>query len=154
MIGVGVNIYVCQHEQGKVIGVGVNIYVCQHEQGKVIGVGVNIYVCSWKEKILNHTLAIDSQFQIFAVGLLFEFIDYLYYCFLQKCFPRRVIQGIPYIMCTLLYLSGWMTQSPAQMHRKVSSFSKLELASEKGQNPCKLGKNVNMRSSALEKVRH
>ena len=38
-------------------------------------------------------------------------------CALQKCFPRRVNQGFSYIMHTLLYLSGWMTQLPAQMHR-------------------------------------
>ena len=33
---------------------------------------------------LNHTLAIDSPFQTFAVGLLVEFIDWLHH---QKRFP-------------------------------------------------------------------
>ena len=56
-------------------------------------------------------------FQTFTVGLLVEFIDYLYHCELQKRFPRQVNQGFSYIMRTLLYLSGWMTQLPAQMHR-------------------------------------
>ena len=46
----------------------------QREQGKVIGVDVHIYVCGPK-KFFNHTLAIDSPFQTYAVGLLVEFID-------------------------------------------------------------------------------
>ena len=49
----------------------------QRERGKVIGVGVHIlclYVCGPKKK-LNRTLAIDSPFQTYAVGLLVEFID-------------------------------------------------------------------------------
>ena len=49
----------------------------QRERGKVIGVGVHIYVyyvCGPK-KNLNRTLAIDSPFQTYAVGLLVEFID-------------------------------------------------------------------------------
>ena len=48
----------------------------QCERGKVIGVGAHIiclYVCGQKK--LNRTLAIDSSFQTFAVGLLVEFID-------------------------------------------------------------------------------
>ena len=40
--------------------------------GKVIGAGVHI-VCGQKK--LNHTLAIESPFQTFAVGLLVKFID-------------------------------------------------------------------------------
>ena len=47
----------------------------QHERGKVIGVGVHI-ICLWTKKVLNRTLAIDSPFQTFKVGLLVEFIDY------------------------------------------------------------------------------
>ena len=45
----------------------------QPERGKVIGVGVHIdiYVCG-QNKILIVTLAIDSPFQTFAVGLLVE----------------------------------------------------------------------------------
>ena len=52
--------------------------------GKVISVGVHIiyiyilyiyYVCEQKKKNSNSTLAINSPFQIFAVGLLVEFID-------------------------------------------------------------------------------
>ena len=53
-----------QRERGNVIGVGVHIkyiYVC-------------LYVCGPKQ-FLNRTLAIDSPFQNFAVGLLVEFID-------------------------------------------------------------------------------
>ena len=45
----------------------------QREWGKVIGVGVHI--CLLTNKNLNRTLAIDSPFQTFAVGLLVEFID-------------------------------------------------------------------------------
>ena len=49
----------------------------QHELGKVIGVGVHIAICLYvvDQKKLNCTLAIDSPFQIFAVGLLVKFID-------------------------------------------------------------------------------
>ena len=48
----------------------------QREQGKVIDVGVHIYMlCLWTKKKLNRTLAIDSPFQTFAVGLLVKFID-------------------------------------------------------------------------------
>ena len=32
-------------------------------------------ICLWTKNILNLTLAIDSPFQTFAVGLLVEFID-------------------------------------------------------------------------------
>ena len=43
----------------------------------MIGTGVHIYVCVFvdKKKVLNRTLAIDSPFQTFAVGLLVKFID-------------------------------------------------------------------------------
>ena len=37
----------------------------------MIGAGVHIYVCGRK----NISVAIDSPFQTFAVGLLIEFID-------------------------------------------------------------------------------
>ena len=48
----------------------------QPEQGKVIGVGVHIYIiCLWTKKKLKRTLAIDSPFQTFMIGLLIEFID-------------------------------------------------------------------------------
>ena len=33
------------------------------------------YICLWSKKKLSHTLAIDSPFQTFAVGLFVEFID-------------------------------------------------------------------------------
>ena len=50
-----------------------------HERtgGYVIGAGVHyIYILwLWSKKNLNRTLAIDSPFQTFAVGLLVEFID-------------------------------------------------------------------------------
>ena len=53
------------------IGVGVHIYIYVY---------IYIYVCGPK-KYLNRTLAINSPFQTFAVGLLVEFmvefIDYL-----------------------------------------------------------------------------
>ena len=35
----------------------------------------SLYICLWTKKDLNRTLAIDSPFQTFAVGLLLEFID-------------------------------------------------------------------------------
>ena len=61
----------------------------QRERGKVIGVGVHMFICLWtKKKNLNRTLAIDSPFQTYAVGLLVEFIDLLYHCSLQKSSPR------------------------------------------------------------------
>ena len=44
------------------------------EQDKAIGIHIYIYVCGQK-KNLNRTLAIDSPFQTFAVGLLIEFIE-------------------------------------------------------------------------------
>ena len=55
---------------GKGIGVGVHIYlpVRASEQGKVFGVCGQFF-------FLNHTLAIDSPFQTFVVGLLIKFID-------------------------------------------------------------------------------
>ena len=46
--------------------------------GYVIGAGVHIYVGRYMfvdKKSLNRTLAIDSPFQTFAVGLFVEFID-------------------------------------------------------------------------------
>ena len=46
----------------------------QRERGKVIGCGVHIYVCG-RKKNLNRTIEIDSPFQIFAVGILVEFMD-------------------------------------------------------------------------------
>ena len=44
-------------------------------RGYVIGACVHIYMFMDEKKILNRTLAIDSSFQTFAVGLLVEFID-------------------------------------------------------------------------------
>ena len=73
----------------------------------MIGVGVHIYMCVCmfvdKNNNLNRTLAIDSPFQTFAVGLLIEVIDLA----LPLLSPevRQVEQGFSYIMCTLLYLS-------------------------------------------------
>ena len=43
--------------------------------GKVIGVGIHIYVCLWTKTFFNRTLAIDSSFQTFEVGLVVEFIN-------------------------------------------------------------------------------
>ena len=44
--------------------------------GYVIGAGVHINMFySIRKKYLNRTLAIDSPFQTFAVGLLVKFID-------------------------------------------------------------------------------
>ena len=61
--------------------------------GYVIGTGVHRYIyiiCLWTKQILNRTLAIDSPFQTFAVGLLIE-------CVLQKRFPRQVNEGFSYL---------------------------------------------------------
>ena len=93
-----------------------------------------IYVM-WTKKIESYFIAIDSLFQRLLVGLLVEFIDWLYYCFLQKRFPQPVNQVFSYTMCTLLYLSRLMTQLPAQTH----------LHKDNKQNHCRLGKNVNMK---------
>ena len=42
----------------------------------MIGTGVHImYICLWTKKNLNRTIAIDSSFQTFAVGLLVKFIE-------------------------------------------------------------------------------
>ena len=43
------------------------------EQDKTIGIHIYIYVCGQKK--LNRTLAIDSPFQTFEVGLFIEFIE-------------------------------------------------------------------------------
>ena len=43
---------------------------------------------------MNHTLAIDSPFQTFAVGLLVKFIDQLYHCFLQRMTQLRLLNSI------------------------------------------------------------
>ena len=44
--------------------------------GYVIGAGVHIYIYMFEvQKKLNRTLAIDSPFQTFTVGLLVEFIE-------------------------------------------------------------------------------
>ena len=37
---------------------------------------VYIYTCLWTKKNLNRTLAIDSPFQTFAVGLLVKILDF------------------------------------------------------------------------------
>ena len=54
------------------IGRGVHIYILLY-----IYI-LYIYVCD-RKKNLNRTLEIDSPFQTLTVGLLVEFIDYLYY---------------------------------------------------------------------------
>ena len=56
----------CMREQGVMLLGQVSIYI-------YIYVGINIYVCG--QKIFNRTLAFDSPFQTFTVGLLVEFID-------------------------------------------------------------------------------
>ena len=71
--------------------------------GTVFGAGVHIYIhIHMFVEELNRTLAIDSPFQTFAVGLLDEFIDEVYDYVLHNRFPRRVNQGFSYIMNTLL----------------------------------------------------
>ena len=58
-----------------------------------LGAGVHVYICLWtKNNNLNRTLAIDSHFQTFVVGLLID-LDLLYHCFLQKRFLCQVNQG-------------------------------------------------------------
>ena len=76
---------------------------CAARAGEMIGIGVHVYVCD--KNNLNRTLAINSPFQTFAVGLLIEFIDLLNHCTLQKRFPHRVNQEFSYIRHILLYLS-------------------------------------------------
>ena len=55
----------------------VTCLITQRKRGKVVGIGVHIYVyiCLWTQKNLNRTLAIDSPYQTFMVGLLVKFID-------------------------------------------------------------------------------
>ena len=103
----------------------------QRERGKVIGIGVHVYVCGPKI-FLNRTLEIHSPFQTFAVGLFIEFIDLLYHCVLQKCFPHRVNQGFFYIIAHCSICPKDDTITVAQTHLQVLSFSKvtLELALE------------------------
>ena len=45
-------------------------YYCENMKYRI-----NIYICLWTKTILNRTLAIDSPFKTFAVGLVVEFID-------------------------------------------------------------------------------
>ena len=57
---------------------GHSVLITPHAQrnwGKEIGVSVHMFICLWSKKNLNRTLAIDSPFQTYAVGLLVEFID-------------------------------------------------------------------------------
>ena len=61
----------------KVCNVALFTPHAQRERGKVIGVGclyIYMFICLWTKK-MNRTLAIESPFQTFAVGLLVEFID-------------------------------------------------------------------------------
>ena len=98
---------------------------CACERGKVIVVGVHIYVyyvyMFVDKKSLNSTLAIDSPFQTFMVGLLVEFrLSPLP----LKCFPRRVNQGFCYnITCTLLCLFRRMTQ--LRSHKCIGKYCHL-----------------------------
>ena len=74
----------------------------------------SIYLRLWTNFFLNSTLAIDSPFQTLAVGLLVELtLPLLSPETLSSLSKSRIF----YLVCTLLYLSGWMTQLPAQMHR-------------------------------------
>ena len=60
------------------LGCGHTVFLTPHmqrERGKVIGVGVHMFICLWTKKNLNRTLAIDSPFQTYVLGLLVEFID-------------------------------------------------------------------------------
>ena len=57
----------CSVSGGKVIGAGVQIYI--------LYICIYIYMFVDRKKYLNRTLAIDSPFQTFAVGLLVKFID-------------------------------------------------------------------------------
>ena len=76
------------------------------EQGFMWSGLVSIYTTRKKRKKLNAYWKIDGR-------LLTEFINSLYHCALQKCFPHWVSQGFPYFMRTLLYLSeGWLNCGP------------------------------------------
>ena len=85
-------------------------------------VGVHIYICVYGPKIF-----FESHF---SDRLTFSNIRGRTSCRIYRLalplhapenFPRRVNQGFSYIMRTLLYLSGWMTQLPAQTqcHTKI-----------------------------------
>ena len=113
-------------------------------RGYVIRASVHRYVCGQKkiELYFSDRLTHGRTSR--------QYTDLLYHCFLQKCFLHRVKQGLSYIMCTLLYLSGWTTQLSAQTLGKYRHLVSLGSKStyrrpDNKQNHCKLGKNVNMR---------
>ena len=87
------------------------------------------------KKNLNRTLAIDSPFQTFAVGLLVEFIVQLYHL---KRFPYRENQGFSYIMRTLLYLSG----NKLELALEVKALTVAVYRPDNKQNPCKLPMHI------------
>ena len=83
------------------------------------------------KKILNRTLAIDSPFQIFAVGLLVEFIA------LPLLSPETVssfskLRIFLFNVHLALFVRRMIIKTVAKFHRKVLSLSKLilELALE------------------------
>ena len=59
---VGYSLSRMRSESGGICDRGWRPYICR-------------YICLWTKKNLNRTLAIDSPFQTFTVGLLVKFID-------------------------------------------------------------------------------
>ena len=78
------------------------------------------YVCGQN---LNRTLAINSHSRL-------DFSSIYRPALSLHSSKTLSSSSKSYIICTLLYLSGWMTQLPAQTYRLVLPFSKLELALE------------------------
>ena len=96
----------------------------QHEQGKVISVGVLIYIfiCLWTKIFFGESYFSDRLTFSNIRGMTSHQIYRLYHCFLHKRFPR-VNQGFSYLMCTSLYLSGWMTCN--YLHKRIGKYRHL-----------------------------
>ena len=98
----------------------------QHERGKVIGVGVHRYICMFVDQInlLNRTVAFDSPFQIFIVGLHRPALP------LQKCFLSSSKSRI-FLYNVHLALFVWMDDTITHTNASVSNvISILKLALE------------------------
>ena len=104
-------------------------HMCEQSRGLCDGAGVyiHVYMYIYKYILICYVCGPRKNFEsYFSDRLIFSIVRSRTYhqiyrvalpLLSQKCFPYLVNQGISYIMCTLLYLSGWMTQLPAQTNR-------------------------------------
>ena len=84
----------------------------QRERGKVIGCGVHI--CLWSKQIFESYFRFRLTFSNIRSRTSCRIYRLVYHCALQKCSPRWVNQGFPYLMRTLLYFSvGWCRTIPS-----------------------------------------